>query len=233
MIRVFNMSGGRTSAYMVLKHYEKGDLVIFCDTGREHAGTYKFIDDFERVENIPIIRLKKEGGFEGVLTKSKYIPNMMKRICTIELKIKTSRRYLRSLGITKYQSFIGFRFDEPKRYYNRKQMWKNVEDMFPLFHNKITKKDIIEFWKNKEYDLNIPPILGNCDACFMKGKNAIMLIYKDYPELAQKWIDDEKRIGNTYIKGISHEQMLERSKRLTKQYDLFEVEPTFNCACTN
>jgi len=232
-MRVFNMSGGRTSAYMVLKHYLPGDLVIFCDTGREHIGTYNFIDNFERLENIPIIRLKHDGGFEGMINKKKYIPNRAKRICTIELKIKTTRRYLRSLGMSKYQSFIGFRYDEPNRYNNRKKMWKNVEDMFPLFHDKITKKDVLEFWKNKEYDLEIPPILGNCDACFMKGKNAIMLIYKDYPELAEKWIADEEKIGQTYIKDISHKQMLEQSKKIAKQYDLFEVEPAFNCACTN
>ena len=55
-MRIFNFSGGRTSAYMVIKYYQQGDLVIFCDTEREHPKTYKFINDFEAHENIPIIR---------------------------------------------------------------------------------------------------------------------------------------------------------------------------------
>jgi 3'-phosphoadenosine 5'-phosphosulfate sulfotransferase (PAPS reductase)/FAD synthetase len=45
MQRVINFSGGKTSAYMTIKYYKPGDLVIFCDTGREHFKTYKFIND--------------------------------------------------------------------------------------------------------------------------------------------------------------------------------------------
>lgn len=62
MKRVFNFSGGRTSAFMVIHYYKPGDIVIFCDTGREHPKTYKFINDFEAYEQIPIIRLQHEGG---------------------------------------------------------------------------------------------------------------------------------------------------------------------------
>jgi hypothetical protein len=232
-MRIFNISGGRTSAYMTIEHYKEGDMVIFCDTGREHKGTYEFLDNIEKFENIPIIRLKHELGFSGLIEKRKAIPNIFQRFCTVELKIKTTRRYLRSLNILEYESFIGFRYDEPQRYLKRKKHWKKVTDKFPLYDDKISKKDIISYWKRKEYDLNIPAILGNCDACFMKGENAILAIYKDFPELAQKWIDDEEKIGKTYLKGVSHKQMLEKSKLLMKQYNLFEIEPKFNCACTN
>ena len=48
MQRVINFSGGKTSAYMTITEYKLGDLVIFCDTGREHSKTYKFINDFEK-----------------------------------------------------------------------------------------------------------------------------------------------------------------------------------------
>jgi hypothetical protein len=33
--RVFNFSGGQTSAYMVIKYSKPEDIVIFTDTGRE------------------------------------------------------------------------------------------------------------------------------------------------------------------------------------------------------
>ena len=52
MQRVINFSGGKTSAYMTIHEYRDGDLVIFCDTGREHEKTYKFINDFEAFEKI-------------------------------------------------------------------------------------------------------------------------------------------------------------------------------------
>ena len=232
MKRVINFSGGRTSALMTILEYKEEDIVIFCDTGREHEKTYKFINDFEAFENIPIIRLKYEGGFEKLIEKRKALPNIMMRFCTIELKIKTARRYLRSLGYTGYINFIGYRNDEQLRISRRKKMWQKVTDIFTLNDLKITKSNVIEYWNNQPYDLEIPPLLGNCDLCFLKGKNAIIQILKQNPELADKWIADEEKIGATYIKGISYKTMLGLSKNLKKQVDLFDVEPAFNCSCS-
>lgn len=231
--RVFNFSGGKTSAYMVIHYYQRGDLVIFCDTGREHPKTYKFINDFEANENIPIIRLQYEGGFEGMLSKKKGVPNQFKRYCTVELKIKTCRRYLRSKGIMKYENFVGFRYDEPLRVKRRKQMWKQVVDKFPLYEDKIDKQIINHYWSQKPYNLEIPSILGNCTLCFMKGKNAILSILSSYPELAEPWIADEKRKGYTYLKDISIEQLKQIAENnLFKGYDLTQMSPAFDCACT-
>jgi hypothetical protein len=233
VIRVFNFSGGKTSAYMVIKYYQPGDLVIFCDTGREHPKTYKFINDFEANENIPIIRLTYDGGFRKLIEKTKAIPNQFKRFCTVELKIKTCRRYLRKQGIMKYENFVGFRYDEPLRVKRRKQMWKQVVDRFPLYEDKIEKKDINAYWETKPYNLEIPSILGNCTLCFMKGKNAIISILSLYPELAEEWIEDEKLIGHTYLKDISIEQLRNIAvNNLFKDIKLDNLNPAFDCACT-
>jgi hypothetical protein len=231
-MRVFNFSGGKTSAYMVIHYYQPGDLVIFCDTGREHEKTYKFINDFEAFENIPIIRLKYEGGFERLIQKRKAIPNQFKRFCTIELKIKTCRRYLRSLGLLKYENFVGFRYDEPLRVKRRKQMWKQVTDRFPLYDDKIDKAQINNYWINKPYTLGIPSILGNCTLCFMKGKNAIMAILREHPELAELWIKDEQQTGHTYFKDVSIKQLLTISQNNLFSNHLSDIQPAFDCACT-
>lgn len=231
--RVFHFSGGRTSAYMVKKYYKPGDLVIFCDTGREYEGTYKFIDNFEVAENIPIIRLKYSGGWRELLRKRKAIPNHFKRFCTIEMKAKTARRYLVSLGIRSYIQFIGFRADEKRRVLNYTEKWKKVQTFFPLNEDGINKNMVLDYWKSREYNLDIPSILGNCTLCFQKGENAIISILREYPELAKEWIEDEEMYGHTYLKGISMSQMLDASKRLKKQYDLFDIQPKFNCSCTS
>jgi hypothetical protein len=231
-MRVFNFSGGKTSAYMVIHYYQPSDLVIFCDTGREHEKTYKFINDFEAFENIPIIRLKYEGGFERLIEKRKAIPNQFKRFCTIELKIKTCRRYLRSLGLLKYENFVGFRYDEPLRVKRRKQMWKQVTDRFPLYDDKIDKAQINNYWINKPYTLEIPSILGNCTLCFMKGKNAIMAILREHPELAELWIKDEQQTGHTYFKDVSIKQLLTISQNNLFSNHLSDIKPAFDCACT-
>lgn len=238
-MRIFNFSGGKTSAYMVIHYWKEGDLVIFCDTGREHPKTYKFINDFEANEGIPIIRLKykdSDDPFRALLKKNRYklLPNRVRRVCTIELKIKTCRRYLRSNGIMKYENFVGFRYDEPLRVKRRKQMWKQVIDRFPLYDDKIDKQIINDYWSKKPYTLEIPSILGNCTLCFMKGKNAIMNIISSNPELADIWIEDEEKTGYTYLDNISMKQIksLATNNLFTGQ-NLEEVTPAFDCACTN
>lgn len=233
MQRVINFSGGKTSAFMTIKEYREGDIVLFCDTGREHPKTYKFIHDFEAHENIPVIWLKYEGGFDGLLAKRKTVPNQAWRYCTKELKSMTARKYLREHKIKVYENMIGFRADEPLRVNRHKDRWQTVKTVFPLFEQGVTKSDVLAYWKTKPYTLEVPPLLGNCDLCFMKGKAAIIAIMRDQPELADKWIADEKRTGATYIKGVSMEKMLEISKRPTLvQNDLFTIQPAFNCACT-
>ena len=240
--RVFNFSGGKTSAYMVIHYYQPGDLVIFCDTGREHEKTYKFINDFEAFENIPIIRLKyadSDNPFRAMLEHHKYrIPNHFKRFCTDELKIKTCKRYLKTIGIKSFINFIGFRSDEPLRVKRRGQKFKKVFDKFPLYEDGIDKAIINDYFSKKPYNLEIPSILGNCTLCFMKGKNAIISILAAYPELAEEWIKDEEYSkslgkGNTYFPEVSIQQLKNIAQNnLFKNFDLELITPAFNCACT-
>jgi hypothetical protein len=245
MQRVINFSGGKTSAYMTIKEYREGDLVVFCDTGREHEKTYKFINDFEAHENIPIIRIKwknSENPFAELLQQSNYkkIPNRVKRFCTDELKIKTCKRYLKSIGVIQFENLIGFRSDEELRVKRRVQKFKKVHDKFPLYVNGVDKQMINEFWSKKPYTLEIPSILGNCTLCFMKGKNAIINILASYPELANEWIKDEEQSkinnkfgGHTYFTDISYKNLLDIAQNnLFKNQDLNQLAPAFDCACT-
>lgn len=251
MQRVFNFSGGKTSAYMTIMYYRPGDIVIFCDTGREHPKTYKFINDFEAYEGIPITRISWNNNpkpFTGLLAHKKYkvIPNRAKRFCTVELKIKTAKRYLRSIGIQKFENYIGFRYDEPKRVIGKKDRYKKVITKYPLFDDKITKDHINHFWNQQPYNLEIPSILGNCTLCFMKGKNAILAILSVFPELADPWIEDEElsekqalsegkkpRKGRRYFPDITIKELKSIAQNnLFKTYDLEKISPSFNCACT-
>ena len=95
MKRIINFSGGLSSAYMTILEYNpETDYVVFCDTGREHPKTYEFINKFEENEKIPIVRLGNKNSFRNYLEKRdfEHIPNVIKRSCTRELKVKTARR---------------------------------------------------------------------------------------------------------------------------------------------
>jgi hypothetical protein len=111
----------------------------------------------------------------------------------------------------KYENIIGFRADEKHRIEKAKERWKKVVTSYPLAVDGIIKQDVIEFWKHKSYHLEIPSILGNCTLCFMKGKNAIIAILREFPELADEWINDEKEsakhYGHTYFSGVTIQQL--------------------------
>lgn len=250
MQRVIHFSGGRTSALMtIMLNPTENDIVLFTDTKREHPDTYKFIEAFEKNEGIKIHKatfthknVPGLSGFDALVELKKYLPNRTKRICTVELKINTARRYLRSLGIQSYHSYIGFRFDEPLRVKRHFERWKKVKTIFPLYNARITKEYVNNFWQNKPYNLEIPSILGNCDGCFLKGKSALLRIFAQHPEIAEKWILDESKIpvrGNydtpaTYIKGVTYKQLLELSKQNPfSKKDMEELQPAFSCSCTS
>lgn len=195
MKRVINFSGGKTSALMAIQNYREGDIVLFTDTKREHPKTYKFIQDFEAYENIPVIKISYENGFRGLLEKRKFkmIPNRVKRTCTIELKINTAKRWLRAnYGKQDYEWLVGFRADEERRVKGYEKRVKYIHPKFPLYEAGITKDMVNAYWDKKPYNLEIPSILGNCTLCFLKGKNAIISILQNFPELADEWIEDEK-----------------------------------------
>ena len=236
--RIINFSGGLTSAMMTILEYNpETDIVLFSDTGREHPKTYKFLNDFEAFEKIPIHRViyKNEfgSGFTALYTKKKIIPNRQFRTCSVELKIKMATRYARKdLGLKKMDWLIGFRSDEKNRVDNY-ECEKYKSPKFPLYEKGLTLEDVYSFWACRNYTLEIPRILGNCDLCFLKGKNNIIRIMQHYPEMADKWIADEKRNGKTFIKGITYEQLLSiamRTKQLFPLDDLASAYP--NCHCT-
>lgn len=237
--RIINFSGGLSSAMMTILEYNpETDIVIFSDTGREHPKTYKFINDFEANEKIPVKRLEYKNeygtGFTALYTKKKVIPNRMFRTCTIELKIRITTNYVRKeLGLKKMEWLVGFRGDEPKRV-REYECQKYKTPKFPLYERGIVLKDVFEFWACKKYTLEIPRILGNCDLCFLKGKANIILILKHYQELADKWIADEERNGKSFIKGVTYKELLRIAQSTQELFPLDDLESAYpHCHCNN
>jgi 3'-phosphoadenosine 5'-phosphosulfate sulfotransferase (PAPS reductase)/FAD synthetase len=156
MKRVFNFSGGKSSAMACLvSDPQPDDIILFDDTGREHPLTYKFIEDFERNEGLKVHTAayqhhKSPGllGFDALNQHRVYLPNRVRRICTEELKIKTTSRYLRSIGITpkmQLEQIIGFRADEEHRVLRFKSNWKKNVTKFPLYEMGINKAMVMNF----------------------------------------------------------------------------------------
>jgi hypothetical protein len=125
---------------------------------------------------------------------------------------------------------IGFRADEQKRVQSYETQ-KYKTPCFPLFERNIRLDDVFDFWKQKPYTLEIPRILGNCDLCFLKGKNNIIKILAHYPELATKWIADEERTGKSFFKDTTYKELLHVATHQKQLFPLNDLESAYQCTC--
>jgi len=221
---VISFSGGRTSAYMLYKTLESHDFklpdyvkVCFANTGKEMTQTLDFVRDCGEKWGVDIVWLEYTGRkkykvtdydnaaragepFDQLTTDKKYLPNMVARFCTQELKVLTINRYLADAGLDEFQTMVGIRADEPRRV---AKMRSKDDYLVPLADDKVTKEDIFNFWSQQPFDLNMPNRngvndFGNCDLCFLKGGALKMSIIEQFPEKADWWIGQEKKIGGLF-----------------------------------
>ena len=216
---VISFSGGRTSAYMLWKCLEAHDgmlpdeaIVCFSNTGKEEEATLKFVNDCavnwkvnihwleyrdneQKFEVVTYETASRNGEpFEILIRKRKFLPNPTARFCTVELKVRTIHRYLKSIGIESAVNMIGIRADEQRRLkkISNNDYGHQWEKYAPLGLDNVTKKTVGDFWKQQPFDLELfnnngVTMHGNCDLCFLKGGNQIQSLIQEKPERAIWW----------------------------------------------
>lgn len=221
MDRLFiSFSGGRTSAYMtrrLLKQAPAGlDIVVgFANTGKEDERTLKFVNDCDQQLDFNTVWIeadvKEEKGigtahrivnfytasragepFEAMIKKYG-IPNKNFPHCTRELKLSPMTSYLRSIGWESgsYNTAIGIRADEVDRI---SATYRQNDIIYPLVQWGIRKNDVLNWWHDQDFDLNLPEHRGNCVTCWKKTDRKLMTIAAEDP-LAFKFFD---RMEQTY-----------------------------------
>lgn len=257
-------SGGRSSGFMLKNIIDagipEGSVVIFCNTGKEEEATLEFVRDCGVNFGVDIIWLEYTSGeerfkvvdfntasrngepFEELIIKKKYLPNPMARFCTIEMKIRITSKYCKSIGLdfSENDAIVGFRADEPRRI--AKLADKSRAPMGRAGH---TKQDVMKFWNSQSFDLNLPNINGvtkhgNCDLCFLKGAGQILSLISEKPERALWWARMEELVqksGGVTTKAAetfrcdrpSYKAMLKYSK---DQSDFFgHDDESISCFC--
>ena len=255
-MNIINFSGGRTSAYMAKRLIDEGGeyLVVFTNTGKEMPQTLDFINECDMRWKLNVVWLEYRYGnnFEVVTyeTASRdgrpyseliafrkgVLPTQMRRFCTHELKIDTSRRYLKSIGLNEWTYHNGIRYDEPRRWAKMKNLPLYINIEMPLVKWKITKIDVLNWWKQQPFDLQVNEPYGNCDCCFLKGKGKLAIIAKEKPELFDWWIGKEnyqlrannRKIGGIFKQDISYQQIKDKAQ---SQIGLWDGDPSFECFC--
>lgn len=264
-----SFSGGRTSAYLLHRVLQSNEglpeeaEVIFANTGKEEEATLEFVRDCGEYWNVPITwleyRIKDDSPsfeivsyetasrngepFESLIKKRQYLPNVVSRFCTVELKVRTMHRYLKFKGWTEWDSFLGIRADEPRRVARiaNNDYGKHETKNAPLARVGIGAKDVGNFWKQQPFDLGLPnfngvTMHGNCDLCYLKPASQVLSLIQEKPERAIWWAKMEalalssKPSGAVFNKDRpSYSQMLQFSK---EQGDMFDPnEQAIACFC--
>ena len=216
-------SGGRSSAYMLHQILEaNGDLpsrveVTFQNTGREANETLDFVREvgerfgvmitwLEYRAEKPLFEIVGYQGasrngepFEAMIKRKKYLPNQQARFCTIELKVRTAKRYLVSLGWEHWTNAVGFRADEQARL-NKPKPKDRWTVWHPMATAGVSKRDVADFWSKQPFDLRLPNVngktpLGNCVDCMLKSEAVVAGYMRDNPnddwaERMEQWVSD-------------------------------------------
>jgi 3'-phosphoadenosine 5'-phosphosulfate sulfotransferase (PAPS reductase)/FAD synthetase len=232
---VISFSGGRTSAYMLRRILDEGlrpDVhVLFADTLKERVETYRFVNEIARQWCVPIVWVKREGGFEQLIT-DRGLPNPVFRFCTQELKIRPMRDWMRGRGYEHWTNVVGIRADEPRRVAKMRaadeQRHERWSITLPLADAGVSVVDVMAFWDKQPFDLQLRPHEGNCDLCFLKSPGKRRQIMRDRPDLGVWWMEQEARIGSTFRKDTPG------YAELLNQGDLFApLGELQDCFCTD
>jgi 3'-phosphoadenosine 5'-phosphosulfate sulfotransferase (PAPS reductase)/FAD synthetase len=220
-------SGGRSSAYMLHEILQaNGPLpdrvaVTFQNTGRERPETLDFVQEVGQRWGVNIVWLEygpdssfaivnretaSEDGkpFETLIRKRKFLPNQQARFCTVELKIRTAKRYLMSLGWKHWTNATGIRADEPHRL-NKAPPKDRWTVWMPLADAGVSKRTVTAFWAAQPFDLRLQNIDGktpdgNCDDCFLKSERHKARIAIEYPE-RHAWWEGMEELASTLTSG--------------------------------
>ena len=205
---VISFSGGRTSGYLTKRLLEeknkwKDVIVIFANTGQEHEKTLEFINNCDekfgfntvwieaiahpgerKTSTARIVNFKtasRDGRpFEDIIAKYG-IPWSKAGHCTRELKEQPIKNYLRELGLNKTNRVmaIGIRADESHR---KSKVAKENNFIYPLIDWDIDKEDILSWWEDQDFDLEIPEHMGNCVWCWKKSYIKLVTVMREKPE---------------------------------------------------
>lgn len=183
-------------------------------------------EPFEQLITLKSLKREANGKTYGLL------PNPAMRFCTQYLKIETAKRFIQQvLHFTDWTNAMGIRYDEPRRWHLRGQDLRNPHEWIdlPLVAARIDENDIMRFWAREPFDLQLHQHEGNCDLCFLKHPRKRERIARARPDLAQWWIEQERRTG-TYFRNDNPPYAL-----LTAQGHLFEEDSTdlIECYCTD
>lgn len=244
---LLSFSSGNTSAMLVERVIAAhgGRLpddiwICFSNTGKEDERSLIFADQCEsywqhRVWWIeftleaPGFRVvtfetasRNGAPFAALIDKKGYVPNRGAPYCSIELKARTIRNFVKhTYQVKRWKSIIGLRRDEELRVLGAigrnesgKDPWRNV---MPMYENGDTKAEVMIAADARPFRLAIEGYQGNCVHCWKKAHYKRVQLIRDAiarDDLSDVmwWAEQEQKTGTTFLPGLSVLDLIERAK---------------------
>ena len=237
----------------------EGTHVCFANTGVEREETLVFVERVGRHFGVPItcleyeFRPEAEGGvkdprhrhrvvtvetaarnhesFETMIRAKARLPNVAQRFCTSQLKVNPVRWWLqRELGwMGRYRNILGIRYDEPKRW--GKALMEECWSEYPMVHDGVTSGDVEDFWRRQPFDLEIESRQGNCDLCFLKGREKLVELIREEPERAEWWIRMERQVHAQFSQRHTYAELRKQALGETVVAFSDEDRESIDCFC--
>jgi 3'-phosphoadenosine 5'-phosphosulfate sulfotransferase (PAPS reductase)/FAD synthetase len=110
------------------------------------------------------------------------------RICTAYLKHRIQDAWIQSCGWDAYDSYVGLRADEPSRVAGLKARETQIRGFrMPLSDSGVIKSDVLRFWSQQSFDLEIADYQGNCTGCFLKDQADLSRLMHEPETKAEVW----------------------------------------------
>lgn len=248
LYRILQAHGGKLPA---------GVQVCFANTGKEDEATLDFVYDCGKKWGVHITwieldirptargnsrlfqvvnyrRASRKGEpFMAHIAAENMLPSLVLRSCTRQLKVKPMEKYLKRRFPNGWTTALGIRADERARL---ARMRGKDDTVFPMAEAKITAADVVQFWQTNSFDLRLPHLngkamRGNCDLCFLKGKQQLKALIRNNPKVADWWIKAEesipKRLRDPKYQVADHATFrLDISYRQLRDQAMGEIIPT-------
>lgn len=225
---VMGLSGGKDStalAVLLSQHPDYADIEIeyfFCDTHKELAETYDYLDRIEARLGIKITRLQAERGFDHWLdVYGGVLPSPQVRWCTKQMKILPLEKFI---GDDEAFSYIGIRADENRDGYISTKT--NIKPIFPFKEQGLGKADILRLLE--ESGIGMPDYYrwrsrSGCFFCFFQRKYEWVMLSVEHPELFEEAVryEQDHSDGRTYswTQGETLIELVERKEEIMLQHE--------------
>lgn len=140
------------------------------------------------------------------------VPYIGGMFCTDRMKLVPFNKYCKEkYGKGNYETWLGIRVDEPKRLSPK----KGIRYMAEI--SDFEKDDVIDFWSEMPFDLDIPEWLGNCVFCPKKSNLKLAAAQRDEPEIYHDVLEMLCSDSIRYDGNTGHTSKMYRGKKSLEQ----------------